>query len=186
MQALVVVSGLPASGKTTLAASLAHHLRWPHLDKDAMLEALFLPDDAPSLSRRAALSRQADGLFRDAALRAGSAVLSSWWRHPLSTTASGTPTDWLERSGLPLVEVHCQCPPTTALRRFLDRQRHEGHADSLRNRHELEHQFAEASGLGPLFPERAIAVSTVRHVEQRALEDLARRIAEHVSAQRHA
>jgi predicted kinase len=38
MTTLVVVSGLPASGQTTLARALAAALGMVHLDKDAFLE----------------------------------------------------------------------------------------------------------------------------------------------------
>ena len=41
---LVVVSGLPASGKSTVARTLAGALGLPLLDKDVFLEALFASD----------------------------------------------------------------------------------------------------------------------------------------------
>jgi glucokinase len=186
MRVFVMVSGLPASGKTTLAAALAHQLQLPHLDKDYFLEGLFSRDDPPSLEGRAKLSREADAAFRAAALRSGAAVLSSWWQHPLSKKTSGTSTDWLLHGQRPLVEIHCQCPASIALRRFIDRKRHESHADELRNRRELEQQFAEAAALGPLFPDRAISISTVSRIEQPAVQDLASRLSEHVSAHRDA
>ena len=47
---LVVVSGLPVSGKSTVAAILNDALSLPLLDKDSILEALFdtLGCDGPS------------------------------------------------------------------------------------------------------------------------------------------
>jgi adenylate kinase family enzyme len=41
MPTYVIVTGLPASGKTTLAIALSSELGFEHLDKDAFLEALF-------------------------------------------------------------------------------------------------------------------------------------------------
>ncbi|WP_245771051.1 AAA family ATPase [Actinacidiphila guanduensis] len=41
MSAFVVVSGLPASGKSTLARGLAGRLGLPLIEKDAILESLY-------------------------------------------------------------------------------------------------------------------------------------------------
>ena len=65
----VVVSGLPASGKTTLARPLAAALDLPLIDKDEILE-------------RGATSSQG-------------AVLASFWRLPGMPEESGTPTAWI-------------------------------------------------------------------------------------------
>lgn len=42
---LVIMAGLPASGKTTLARALAERLRGAVLDKDVIRPALFAPED---------------------------------------------------------------------------------------------------------------------------------------------
>lgn len=78
----VVVSGLPAAGKSSLAKRLAEALAWHFIDKDDHLEALFDTHSAVTPAQRAPLSRQADALFQTAALKAGSAVITSWWRQP--------------------------------------------------------------------------------------------------------
>jgi predicted kinase len=82
MSTFVVVSGLPASGKTTLAAALAEEIAAPHLDKDVFLEALFDREGASDSESRQKLSRRADEEFQSQALKQPLAVLSSWWRHP--------------------------------------------------------------------------------------------------------
>ena len=48
---LVVVSGLPASGKTTVGRALSHGLSLPLIDKDDILEAMF---DSPCSTASAA------------------------------------------------------------------------------------------------------------------------------------
>jgi len=57
---LVVVSGLPASGKSTVGAALAERLGMPIIDKDAILEALFETLGSPDLLERRRLSRASD------------------------------------------------------------------------------------------------------------------------------
>lgn len=162
MPAFVLVTGLPASGKTTIAATLAAELQLTHLDKDAFLERLFPTAIAPSLELRAVLSRKADDEFRSAALREAIAVLSSWWRHPQAASQSGTAVDWLMAPATQLLEIHCTCSPSVALARFRARKRHPGHCDETRNETELERQFHEAAALGPLFPECALLHDTAR------------------------
>lgn len=78
----VVVSGLPAAGKSSLAKRLADALAWPFIDEDDHLEALFDTHLTVAPEQRGLLSRQADALFQTAAPKVGSAVITSWWRQP--------------------------------------------------------------------------------------------------------
>jgi len=174
--AFVVFSGLPASGKTTLAASVASELRLAHLDKDALLEDIFSTTSVRNSDDRRALSRRADAEFERLALQLPIAALSSWWRHPASTRASGTPTAWLQQPGFVLVELHCKCSPALAAQRFLARQRHASHLDHLRNSEDLLVQFSEADALGPLFPESAIEVNTSRALDAVSMQELLRQV----------
>jgi hypothetical protein len=146
----VVVSGLPASGKSTVAACLAEDLRLPLLDKDAYLEALFRDavDGSPQL--RELLSRRADEMLTTAAQRTEGAVLSSWWKHPQSNTDTGTPISWLRSLPGMLIEVHCICRPELAAARFLARKRHPGHCDERHSEAMLVRAFTEQATLGPL------------------------------------
>lgn len=158
----VVVSGLPASGKSTVARAIARRLGWAGFDKDTYLEARFEPGRQPDLAHRAAMSREADAVFLAEALAAPAAVLTSWWRHPRATQPSGTPVEALAADLSGLVEVHCDCPPALALQRFRARVRLPGHADALRTDADLARQFAEAAALGPLWPHRAWRLDTAR------------------------
>lgn len=165
----VVVSGLPASGKSSLGRLLSGALGWPRLDKDAFLEAL-LAEAAPTTAQdRIVRSREADSQFRSAAVATREAILVSWWRHPQSSKASGTPTDWLANSIGDAVEVFCECPAATALKRFLDRTRHPGHLDEARDRQALAAQFVAAEKLGPLGLFPVIRVDTTSRTDIGAL-----------------
>jgi predicted kinase len=174
MHSFVVVSGLPASGKTTLAQALAAELSFPCIDKDAFLEELFEQEPPHGLGERDLLSRRADELFQAEAMRSRSAVLSSWWLHPGSARRSGTSTDWLLSPGVSLAEVHCLCSAEAALNRFTTRRRHPRHADAQRDRGELAAQFESAAALGPIFPDRAILQDTGDPVPRQRMLELAK------------
>lgn len=147
----VIVSGLPASGKSTVAVGLAEDLRLPLLDKDVYLEALFVETAAGGKPQeRELLSRRADVILKETAQRTDGGVLTSWWKHPKSKTNSGTPVSWLTSLPGQLVEVHCVCPPEVATARFLSRKRHPGHCDERYSEATLVSEFVEQAKLGPL------------------------------------
>jgi gluconate kinase len=146
----VVVSGLPASGKSTIGRAIAAGLALPFLDKDDFLESLFPVDGPHDADDRRKLSRLADESFRAQVLANSGAVLASWWKHPRSPVESGTPTEWLTLLPGSLVEVHCVCDPAVAVERFLARKRHPGHLDGHRSYDRLLAQFHQQSPLGPL------------------------------------
>ena len=133
----VVVTGLPASGKSKLGGELARHLQLPLLDKDDYLEELFDREGCSDPDQRQSLSRTADELFIHQAGQIGSAVLVSHWRPRASESTSGTPVEWLSAAFTNLVEVFCVCPAAVAARRFGTRRRHPGHLDDLRGPDEL-------------------------------------------------
>ena len=150
----LIISGLPASGKSTVARRLAPRFGLPLLDKDDFLDALFVERGAGDADWRTSLSREADERFRIAARQLAGACLVSWWRHPGAASRSGTPTEWLSALSAPIVEVHCRCRVATALERFLARQRHPGHLDSVRAHSSLLMEFAALDdrplGIGPV------------------------------------
>lgn len=157
----IVVSGMPASGKTTLAIKLAEALALPLLDKDHILEALFAGEGVITPRMRQRLSRASDDVLAAVAAASQGAVIVSFWRHPAMDGQSGTPTDWLSGLSDAVVEVHCTCSPDLAARRFLGRERHPGHNDASR-RDGLRSQFESYSSLGPLGVGPLIEVRTDR------------------------
>ena len=114
----IVVSGLPASGKTTLAARLAEILGLPLFDKDDILEALFERAGAVDAAARQRLSRMSDDVLRRIAVASRGAVIVAHWRHERAGGTSGTPVAWLKALSATLIEVHCICPAAIAERRF--------------------------------------------------------------------
>ena len=129
----MVVSGLPGSGKTTLARRLTAPLNLPVLDKDDILERLFESLGAGNAARRRALSRESDRMLQGQARASSGAILTSLWHQPGMPEQSGTPTDWLAGLTACIVNVHCTCDPEIAALRFFSRKRHPGHLDKGRS-----------------------------------------------------
>ena len=183
MSRFVIVSGLPASGKSTVGRAIASGLGLPFLDKDVVLESSFeriTPFDAIG---RSDLSRLADEAFRAQALGSACGVLVSWWRHALSAAESGTPTQWLASLPGAIVEVHCLCAPLVAAKRFVARIRHSGHLDGRRSLAELLVQFNEHAVHGPLGFGSLVEIHTDEAVNN---NDLLRQINQAFEASRHA
>lgn len=98
LRRFVVVSGSPASGKSTLGRRLAEALTLEFIDKDDHLERLFdrtMPRDRAEKLR---LSRQADASFRSEVEASSGAVVVSFWRRPELGQEFGTPLSGCERS----------------------------------------------------------------------------------------
>lgn len=165
----IVISGLPASGKSMLAVALAQALSLALIDKDALLEALFERVGVGDTAWRRKLSEQADQEFRSRAEQAKGAVLCTWWKHPLSTRDSGTSTQWLSDLPGACVEVHCKCSPGVAVQRFVGRARHPGHLDQRWSSADLSTSFERQALLGPLGVGSVIEVCTEGSVDIGAL-----------------
>lgn len=165
----IIVTGIPASGKSTVGHAVAAALELPMLDKDKILEDLFNSQGVGNAEWRRRLSRAADEALKEMALHSGGAVITSWWRHPTSQVDSGTPVEWL--SSLPgvVVELHCVCRPQVAAERFLSRKRHEGHLDRLKTYAEVLAGFEQHAALGPLGVGQIVEVNTERSVELETL-----------------
>ena len=128
-KSIVLLNGLPGSGKTTLAAPLGRELAMPVISKDAIKEALADVIAVPlPTSRLGALA--SDAMWQLAAMIDGPVVVESFW-------AAGRDDGFLQ-SGLAVagaqraIEVWCDVPIDVARERFVTRPRHAAHRDAER------------------------------------------------------
>jgi predicted kinase len=123
---VVLVNGLPASGKSTLGAELAGRLGWVFLSKDVLKES-FGELVGPLVPSAQLGGLALDALYSLAGAVEGGVVLDAIW---LSTRDQQFLDAGLMTMGEPLVvEVWCDLPEDVARERFQRRmpERHEMH-----------------------------------------------------------
>ncbi|WP_194836138.1 AAA family ATPase [Nocardia sp. XZ_19_369] len=126
---LVLVNGLPGSGKTTLGRSLAVALGAEFLSKDTVKEALAdCVADAAAIPELGGIAM--DAVWALARAAPGTVVIDSWWFRPrdLSFAATGIDKSGADR----VVEVWCDIPAELAKARYADRRRAAIHRDEQR------------------------------------------------------
>jgi len=111
----VLINGLPASGKTTLAAALGERLDWPVVSKDAILVPLAAAT-WPRISSDELGGIALDTMYSLAAAVEGGVILDAIW-------LASRDRPFLERGlaaiGRPrIVELWCRVPEALARERF--------------------------------------------------------------------
>lgn len=165
----VVVSGPPASGKSTLAPALAGELGLPVVAKDTIKDALMSVLPVPDLDTSRQLGRASvAAMFAVAAQSPRGAVIESVL-HRSAAVAD------LRRLPGRVVEVFCRVDRDVARRRYQARaaSRHAGHFDRIRTAEELwNDEVSEPVAAGwPL-----VIVDTTKPVDIAALARFAREV----------
>ena len=129
----VVVSGPPASGKSTLAPALARDLGLPLIAKDTIKDALMSVLPVPDVETSRQIGRGAVVAMLAVAAESpvGAVIESNFYR--------SVALDELGRLPGRVVEVFCRCDQAIARARYAARTgtRHAGHFDGVRSGDEL-------------------------------------------------
>jgi predicted kinase len=166
---VVVVTGPPAAGKTTIARDLAARLRLPLIAKDTIKEALFDELGASDLAWSQRLGEATFGVMlalAEESIDAGaSLVLEANFARGGESRLASLPARF--------VQVHCTAPFEVLLKRYASRRRHPGHVDS--ERIEALREAVDSGRHDPLeLPGAMIQIDTRSAFD---LADLAERIA---------
>lgn len=174
--AIVVVTGLPAAGKSTLAGQLQDGLGLPLLSLDTVKEAIVdgLADAAPE-DRFPVRQAARDVVVRLAEANPRGSIIDIWVNPKVDQSRFRESLGAIP--GARFVEVVCRVPAEIALARYSVRDRHPAHLpmDDV-----TQQRIREAAPLiGPLGLGRHVDVDTTTPVAGERLEELLAWLVEH-------
>jgi predicted kinase len=150
---LLIVTGLPATGKTTLATALASRYQLPLLAKDRIKESLLSAAAAADATQSRRLSDLSFARlfteYRQLALAGSDVILEGNFRSGRHESALGA------QAAARIAQVLCRVDETERRRRIAarahDPARHRGHGDALAARDASNDSFLELPGERLLF-----------------------------------
>lgn len=127
---VVIVTGPPAAGKTTVAQAIAGRFHLPLIEKDTIKEALFDALGTGDLAWSQRLGPPTFGVMlalAEESLRAGASLVLE-----ANFVRGGQVAGRIAALPARFVQVHCTAPLDVLVERYGRRERHPGHVDSER------------------------------------------------------
>ena len=124
---LIVVTGMPSSGKTTVAEALARRLQLPLIAKDDIKESLYETLGTGDVAWSGRLGDAAYGVMfalAQAALGSGASLILE------ANFFVDQRTSFEQLPAHRLVQIHCAAPLEVLVDRYARRERHPGHHDA--------------------------------------------------------
>lgn len=168
---MVVVTGMPAAGKTTIAETLSRDVALPLLSRDRIKERLYDTLGVGDVEWSGRLGRAAFALLFDGArvlIESGHAVVleANFFR--------GTEQEFFSLPPHRVVQIHCAAPLDILVARYTERPRHQGHHDAEKVK-ELPSRFRSGAHEPLDLPGDLILVDTTRRVDLDAIAERIRR-----------
>lgn len=139
---VVVVTGIPGSGKTTLANALSVQMGWPLISKDVVKEALFDALGTGDLQWSQRLGRAGHLVMYSLAATIPRVILEAHFQRGLAEPE-------LLALNRRMVQVYCRCPIDVAAERYRrridDPNRHAGHLPEHQSDEVIERWMKDAS-----------------------------------------
>ena len=168
---LVVVTGMPSSGKTTVAENLARRVHLPLIAKDDIKEKLYERLGAGDSAWSGRLGDAAYGLIfalGSRALSAGAAVIVE------ANFFVGQADDFARLPPHRTLQIHCHAPLDVLLDRYASRERHPGHHDAEKI-HDLPARYASGEHRPLALGGELVELDTTHPPEPGALVERVRR-----------
>ena len=123
---VILVTGLPAAGKTTVSQALSEALALPLLCKDAIKESLFDVLGVGDREWSLQLGAAANSVLWTLLSHCPKGAIVDIWLDPIRDV--GVSQQGLARAGVKAAfEIICDCPAEVAAQRYASRIRHPGH-----------------------------------------------------------